>query len=89
MGLVSSLNVCVDIGVNKKGNIVFYLYSSVFVTQIWPIIFLFPVLVGLYKNTVSLVLEHSLLSKDRNEAKREEFGRNQMSTIDGQRQPLL
>lgn len=51
--------------------------------------FLFAVLVGLCKNTVSLVLEHSLLSKDRNEAKREEFGRNQTSTIDGQRQPLL
>lgn len=46
--------------------------------------FLFPVLLGLCKNTVSLVLVHSLLSKDRNEAKREEFSRNQMSTIDGQ-----
>lgn len=50
---------------------------------------LFPVLRGLYKSTVSLVLVLSLLSKDRNEAKREGFSRNQMSTIDGQRQPLL
>ncbi|RLW03553.1 hypothetical protein DV515_00006460 [Chloebia gouldiae] len=29
-------------------------------------------------------IAHSLLSKDRNEAKREEFTRNQMNTIDGQ-----
>jgi len=50
---------------------------------------LFPVLMGLYKNIVAFVVVHSLLSKDRNEAKSEEFSRNQMSTVDGQRQPLL
>lgn len=50
---------------------------------------LFPVLMVLCKNIVSFVLVHSLLSKDRNEAKCEEFSHNQMSTIDGQRQPLF